>query len=111
MWRSRVDALADLPGARHPGGTDAEALIADGVAAPVEGWDFPWFAGRSTEQRPSLGYASPLAERLGAAPAALDLQADGGEVWSWALRRADRQPGWLAATNSGRPTPPSPAPV
>lgn len=34
-----------------------EELVAEAVAAPTEGWDFSWFDGRATEERPSWGYA------------------------------------------------------
>jgi hypothetical protein len=46
----------------------------------VEGWDFSWFEGRATEQRPSWGYARGMGERMATARAALDLQTGGGEV-------------------------------
>lgn len=57
-----------------------EALVAEGEAVPTEGWDFSWFDGRATEQRPSWGYARLLAERASKAEAALDIQTGGGEV-------------------------------
>jgi SAM-dependent methyltransferase len=82
---------------------DFDALIAEGAAAPVEGWDFSWFDGRATEQRPSWGYAVVLSERLGHARAALDLQTGGGEVFAWALDRSSRRPERLAATESWPP--------
>jgi hypothetical protein len=49
---------------------ELEALIAEGVAAPVAGWDFSWFEGRATEQRPTWGYAVLLSERLSHAESA-----------------------------------------
>jgi SAM-dependent methyltransferase len=60
-------------------------LIAEGAAVPVEGWDFSWFTGRATEERPPWGYARLLGERMTAlagvpGAAALDLQTGGGEV-------------------------------
>src|SRR6185312_8687839 len=57
-----------------------EELVAEGAAAPVEGWDFSWLDGRATEQRPSWGYQRTIAERLPRAGAALDVQTGGGEV-------------------------------
>ncbi|MBA2808696.1 class I SAM-dependent methyltransferase [Streptomyces sp. KM273126] len=57
-----------------------EALVAEAEAAPTEGWDFSWFEGRATEERPSWGYARSMAERIARASAALDLQTGGGEV-------------------------------
>src|SRR5215469_12678385 len=66
--------------------TDAfEALVAEGAAVPVDGWDFSWFEGRATEERPPWGYARRVGERMAAlaakpGTAALDLQTGGGEV-------------------------------
>ncbi|GHJ44693.1 methyltransferase type 11 [Catellatospora sp. TT07R-123] len=57
-----------------------DELLAEGAAAPVDGWDFSWFAGRATEQRPPWGYAKLVADRMATARAALDLQTGGGEV-------------------------------
>jgi hypothetical protein len=53
----------------------------------VEGWDFSWFEGRATEQRPSWGYAEGLAARLASSGTSLDIQTGGGEVYAWALAR------------------------
>jgi hypothetical protein len=55
-------------------------LVAEGAAEPVEGWDFSWFEGRATEERPSWGYSGLVAGRMGPARAALDVQTGGGEV-------------------------------
>jgi SAM-dependent methyltransferase len=57
-----------------------EELVAEGAAAPVEGWDFSWFDGRATEARPSWGYARLIGERLAKVESALDIQTGGGEV-------------------------------
>ena len=65
---------------------DFERLLADGVAAPVDGWDFSWFTGRASEARPPWGYQRLLSQRLAAASAAVDLQTGGGEVLAGALR-------------------------
>ncbi|MGW1956626.1 class I SAM-dependent methyltransferase [Streptomyces sp. NPDC001920] len=81
-----------------------EDLVAEGAAVPTEGWDFSWFEGRATEARPSWGYATSLAERLGRATAALDIQTGGGEVLDFALRRAaPRAPTLVAATEGWPP--------
>lgn len=79
-----------------------EDLVAEGVAVSTEGWDFSWFEGRATEERPSWGYAVALADRLAAATAALDIQTGGGEVLAFALGRAVKAPALTAATE-GRP--------
>jgi SAM-dependent methyltransferase len=63
-----------------------DELVAEGDSVPVEGWDFSWFAGRATEERPSWGYARLLAERVGRARAVLDVQTGGGEVLADAAR-------------------------
>jgi SAM-dependent methyltransferase len=80
-----------------------QELMAEGAAEPVEGWDFSWFEGRATEERPAWGYARLLAERLGLATAALDIQTGGGEVLAGALRACARVPETLAATESWPP--------
>jgi SAM-dependent methyltransferase len=76
-----------------------EELLAEGEAEPTEGWDFSWFDGRATEERPSWGYSRMLAERMARATAALDIQTGGGEV----LARIPHPPPVLAATESWPP--------
>ncbi|WP_037862027.1 methyltransferase domain-containing protein [Streptomyces sp. NRRL S-340] len=80
-----------------------EDLVAEGAAVPTEGWDFSWFAGRATEERPSWGYAVSVAGRLATAEAVLDVQTGGGEVFGFALGRAARVPALLAATEGWPP--------
>lgn len=57
-----------------------EDLVREGTAVAVDGWDFSWFEGRATEERPSWGYARLMGERMAGAGRALDLQTGGGEV-------------------------------
>ena len=57
-----------------------DELVGEAAAAPVDGWDFSWLHGRATEERPSWGYQRLLAQKLGGAAAALDVQTGGGEV-------------------------------
>jgi len=78
-------------------------LIAEGEAAPTEGWDFSWFDGRATEERPRWGYSRLLAERIGRAEAVLDVETGGGEVLAGALRTGGHRPAVLAATESWPP--------
>jgi SAM-dependent methyltransferase len=78
-------------------------LVADGAAEPVEGWDFSWFEGRATEERPAWGYSGLLTERLGGTRAVLDIQTGGGEVLAGALRACASVPGTIAATESWPP--------
>jgi SAM-dependent methyltransferase len=80
-----------------------EELLDEGAAVPVEGWDFSWFAGRATEERPPWGYQRLLARRLATASAALDVQTGGGEVFAGALAGLDPPPAALAATESWPP--------
>jgi SAM-dependent methyltransferase len=65
-----------------------DELIAEGDAVPTAGWDFSWFDGRATEERPAWGYSRLLSERLRRAHAVLDIQTGGGEVLAGALRAA-----------------------
>jgi len=79
-------------------------LLAEGSAVPVEGWDFSWFDGRATEERPPWGYARLLGARMAAlagvpGAAALDLQTGGGEV----LATIPVGPPRLVATESWPP--------
>ena len=76
-----------------------EELIEEGASVPVAGWDFSWFAGRATEERPSWGYARLMGERMAAASAGLDVQTGGGEV----LAAIPKAPPLLAATESWPP--------
>jgi SAM-dependent methyltransferase len=83
------------------GGPEAfEELIAEGASVEVEGWDFSWFAGRATEERPSWGYSGMAADRLAGATSVLDVETGGGEVFARALGQAGRRPSLLAATES-----------
>ncbi len=76
-----------------------EELVAEGAAAPVDGWDFSWFEGRATEERPPWGYATLMAGRMALATAALDIETGGGEV----LAAATLRPPLLVATESWPP--------
>jgi SAM-dependent methyltransferase len=81
-----------------------EELIAEGAAVPVAGWDFSWFEGHATEERPPWGYARLLSQRMAAlagvpGAAALDLQTGGGEV----LATVPAAPPVLVATESWPP--------
>ncbi|MCV7302304.1 methyltransferase domain-containing protein [Mycobacterium barrassiae] len=80
------------------GGT-FEQLLAEAVAAPVDGWDFSWLDGRATEERPSWGFQRMMSRRLAGVSAALDLQTGGGEV----LSGVEKFPPTMAATESWPP--------
>ena len=76
-----------------------DELIAEGNAVPLEGWDFSWFEGRATEERPSWGYSRLLGQRMAEATSALDIQTGGGEV----LAGIPKPPPRLVATESWPP--------
>lgn len=76
-----------------------EELLREGESVPTEGWDFSWFAGRATEERPPWGYAKSLARRMAVAQAGLDIQTGGGEV----LATITQPPPVLMATESWPP--------
>jgi SAM-dependent methyltransferase len=76
-----------------------EELVDEGDSVPVEGWDFGWFDGRATEERPPWGYARLMGERMASASAGLDVQTGGGEV----LAAIPQAPPLLAATESWPP--------
>ncbi|MGS2617417.1 class I SAM-dependent methyltransferase [Micromonospora sp. LZ34] len=79
-----------------------DELLAEGAAAPVEGWAFDWLAGRATEERPPWGYARLVAARMAAADAALDVDTGGGEV----LAEVPQPPRLLVATEGWPPNVP-----
>ncbi|MGW0735215.1 class I SAM-dependent methyltransferase [Streptomyces sp. NPDC002851] len=81
------------------GSGDFEQLVAEGAAVPTEGWDFSWFEGRASEQRPSWGYQRRMGERMARAGAALDIQTGGGEV----LAGVPRRPPLCVATEAWPP--------
>lgn len=74
-------------------------LLDEGASVPLEGWDFSWFEGRASEERPRWGYSRLLAERMARAAAALDIQTGGGEV----LAQIPHPPPVLVATESWPP--------
>lgn len=81
------------------GSTDFEELLAEGAAASVAGWDFSWFRGRATEERPSWVYTKMMGQRMATSAAALDIQTGGGEV----LAQVAEPPPLLVATESWPP--------
>jgi len=76
-----------------------EDLVAEGEAVPVEGWDFSWFNGRATEERPPWGYARMMGDRMGCVACALDIETGGGEI----LATVPRPGKLLVATESWLP--------
>ncbi|MFD0039381.1 class I SAM-dependent methyltransferase [Streptomyces anulatus] len=96
---SEPSAPAPLPFDSAASRDRFEALVAEADAVSVDGWDFSWLDGRATEERPSWGYARAMADRLGRAHAALDLQTGGGEV----LAAAPKLPPVTVATEAWPP--------
>jgi SAM-dependent methyltransferase len=88
-----------IEASKPPALSTFDELLAEGEAVAVEGWDFSWFEGRATEERPSWGYSTLIAERMATATAALDIQTGGGEV----LAKIPHPPEVLAATESWPP--------
>ena len=74
-------------------------LVACGEQAPTVGWDFSWFAGRATEERPLWGYAEGMRRRAAGARSVLDVQTGGGEL----LATLDPPPLSVVATESWPP--------
>ncbi|MEO3753096.1 class I SAM-dependent methyltransferase [Streptomyces sp. B6B3] len=60
--------------------SDYAALVADALAAPVEGWDFGWLAGRAEGSDPSWSYRDLARDRLARADRVLDVDTGGGEL-------------------------------
>ncbi len=79
--------------------TTFDDLVAEGNSVPVEGWDFSWFDGRATEERPPWSYLGLVSDRMAYAQAALDIQTGGGEVTA----KIPMAPPVLAATESWPP--------
>jgi SAM-dependent methyltransferase len=80
-----------------------EQLLAEGETEPTEGWDFSWFSGRATEERPSWKYSQALGQRMAAADAAFDVQTGGGECLREILSQIDTRPRMIVASESWSP--------
>ena len=81
-------------------GASFDDLLAEGWAVPTAGWDFSWFEGRATEERPPWGYARQIGERMAVAAAGLDVQTGGGEVLAGVPQQASKA---MVATESWPP--------
>jgi SAM-dependent methyltransferase len=55
-------------------------LVAAAMAAPVEGWDFGWLAGRAEGSDPSWSYRDLARERIACTDGLLDVDTGGGEL-------------------------------
>lgn len=70
---------------------------------PTTGWDFSWFEGRATEERPSWAYSLSLARRIENLHAILELQTGGGERFAEILSEVKLRPNTIVATESWGP--------
>ena len=59
---------------------DFDDLIAEAMAAPMNGWDFSWLDGRATEARPSWHFRERVAARAAHATALLDIECGDGKL-------------------------------
>jgi SAM-dependent methyltransferase len=101
---SKTDSPAsDRHNDRVTSSSTFEELVANGKTEPTEGWDFSWFDGRATEQRPSWKFAESLRQRMTRADAVLDVQTGGGERLSEILSQIENRPRLIAATESWEP--------
>jgi SAM-dependent methyltransferase len=71
---------------REMSNVDYDELIAQGLRAPLVGWNFDWLSGRATEERPTWGFSSRARSALAAASTALDIDTGGGEVLAYIAR-------------------------
>jgi SAM-dependent methyltransferase len=80
-----------------------EQLLAEGNSVPTAGWDFSWFEGRATEERPTWKYAQALRQRIDKAISLLDVQTGGGERLAEILSRMEPSSRAIVATESWEP--------
>lgn len=80
-----------------------EQLLVEGNSEPTEGWDFSWFNGRATEERPSWKYSQALCLRMARANAVLDVQTGGGERLAEILSQIATKPRVIVASESWSP--------
>jgi SAM-dependent methyltransferase len=80
-----------------------EQLITEGNSEPAEGWDFSWFDGRATEERPSWKYSRALRDRIAVSNAVFDIQTGGGERLAEVLSEIDVGSRRVVASESWRP--------
>jgi SAM-dependent methyltransferase len=76
-----------------------EELIAEGLEAPVRGWDFSWLNGRAEETRPPWDYPAIVREVASSSRRMLDVDTGGGEF----LSRLAPFPGSVVATEGYAP--------
>jgi len=85
---------------------DFDALVAEALAEPTEGWNFARFAGRMRSTNPSWRYWDLVAEAAASAPSLLDLGTGGGEQLAEFRERGAARPRLTVATESWPPNVP-----
>jgi SAM-dependent methyltransferase len=60
--------------------SEYDRLVAEAIAAPIEGWDFSWLAGRVEGSDPSWSYRELARAHLASAERVLDIDTGGGEL-------------------------------
>lgn len=80
-----------------------EQLITEGNSEPTDGWDFSWFDGRATEERPSWKYSRELRKRIANSNAIFDVQTGGGEALAEVLSEVGAGSRRIAASESWIP--------
>src|ERR1017187_2683177 len=80
-----------------------QQLLAEGDSEPTEGWDFSWFDGRATEERPTWMYSRALRDRIAKSSAVFDIQTGGGERLAEVLSEIDAGPRRIVASESWSP--------
>jgi SAM-dependent methyltransferase len=85
---------------------DFDALVAEALAEPTEGWNFARFGARMHSTHPSWRYWDLVAEPAASAPSLLDLGTGGGEQLAGFCQRYAARPPLIVATESWPPNVP-----
>src|SRR5215831_6297306 len=85
---------------------DFDALVAEALAEPTEGWDLTRFGARMHTTHPTWRYWDLVAEPASAAPSLLDLGTGGGEQLAGLCERIATRPPLTVATESWPPNVP-----
>ena len=85
---------------------DFDALVAEALAEPTEGWNFARFGARMRSTHPSWRYWDMVAESAASAPSLLDLGTGGGEQLAGFCEGVVSRPPLTVATESWPPNVP-----
>jgi len=83
--------------------SEFEQLLDEANKVPTVGWDFSWFVGRASEERPTWAYSRSLTRRIQSSLAMLELQTGGGERLAEMLSEVKRRPTTIVVTESWSP--------